>query len=458
MAKKRRDLREEERERQSRKEILLARKQAKQMRQIRIGVGIVVTLLVLVFLVAVVNEFFISPNRAVATVNGENITLRQWQERVRYERAQRVILLQNQLETFNNDMSLVQQFGGQLILEMDPRNAESLGQDVLNQMIDEVAIRQAAEARGIVVTDEDVEKAIRESFNFFDGALPTPMPTATATVMPTPSLTPIPTAVITDVVPTATPAPTQTPGPTSTPFPTATPVTLEAYQEQLSEFIGQFEELGVSEAVYREVVRARLYRQRLMDALAEEENLPTEAEHASIFLMAFGTEEEANEALAMVKEQGFLTVWNTIRSTPFDPESGSTAVATEFLWRTHDDFASALGAEVADKVFELPLNTASEILQQELDDGTIRYYIIQVSGRELRPLSEAALQAQKQQLLATFVDQQLTGNLVITDYWRGRTPTQPVLPPEFFVVQPTPTPFQLVPPSTDSEATPPADE
>ena len=87
-----------EAQRQSRKEVLLARKQAQQTRQIRLGVAVVGGLLLLLFLAAAINELVIAPSRAVAIVNGEEITLSEWQDRVRFERAQRIILLENQLE------------------------------------------------------------------------------------------------------------------------------------------------------------------------------------------------------------------------------------------------------------------------------------------------------------------------------------------------------------------------
>ena len=143
-----------ESQRQSRKEVLLARKQAEQTRQIRLGVGIVGGLLIVIFLAAIINELVIAPNRAVAIVNDEEISLSDWQDRVRFERAQRIILLENQLEAFQGNVGIVQQFAGQTINEL--LQTEQLGQAALNQMIDEVIIRQAAEARGIVVTDENV--------------------------------------------------------------------------------------------------------------------------------------------------------------------------------------------------------------------------------------------------------------------------------------------------------------
>lgn len=62
-------------------------------------------------------------------------------------------------------------------------------------MIDELLIRQEAQSRGIEVTEEEVNAAIGERYSYYDGGLPTPVPTGTNTPVPTPSLTPIPTVV-----------------------------------------------------------------------------------------------------------------------------------------------------------------------------------------------------------------------------------------------------------------------
>ena len=424
-------------QRQSRKEILVARKEHEQTRQIRIGVGVVAGLLLLVVLAAALNELVIAPNRAVAIVNESEISLKDWQDRVVFERAQRIILLDNQLESFQGNVGIVQQFAGQVINEL--LQPELLGQNALNQMIDEEVIRQAAEARGITVTDADIDAEIGQTFNFFDGESPTPIPTGTATVEPTPSITPIPTAVITDVLPTNTPAPTVTVGPTNTPAPTSTAVSAEAFQEELNGLIEQFEAEGVSEAQYREIVRTQIYRERLIEALAIEDELSVEAEHASLFVLQFETEEEANEAAALVASSDYLSVWNEIRSLVPDPTAPATAQATEVLWRTQNATAASLGPEVAEAAFDLALGEASDVITRAVDSETSRYYLIQVSGKEVRPLAAQELQTGELENLASFIDTQLTGNLTLTEYDRGRTPTSPILDP-IFTAPPTATP------------------
>ena len=416
-------------QRVSRKEVLVARKQAQQTRQIRIGVAIVGGLLLLVFLAAAINELVIAPNRPVAVVNEQEISLQEWQDRVVFERAQRIILLENQLEAFQGNVGVVQQFAGQAINDL--LQTELLGTNALNQMIDEVVIVQAAQARGITVTDAELEEEIGQTFNFFGGELPTPFPTPTATIEPTPSITPIPTAVITEVVPTNTPLPTVTVGPTNTPAPTATAVSAESFQQEFGDLIAQFEALGVSEAQYREIVRTQIYRERLIEALTEEQELSDEAEQASFFVIQFETEEEANEAAGLIGASDYLSVWNEIRSIVPDPAAPSTSQASEILWRTQDAVATSLGPEVAEVAFDLSIGEPSELISRTVDAETTRYYLIQLSGKEVQPLSDSELQTLELENLAAFIDTQLTGNLTLTEYDRGRTPTSPVLDPLF---------------------------
>jgi predicted nucleic acid-binding Zn ribbon protein len=440
MAKKRqRD--ELEQQRQSRKEILLARKQQQQTRQIRLAIMGVVALIAVVMVIGFVNELLIKPGQPVATVNGDQIIMSDWQERVQFQRAQIVIGLDDLANTFGQDIGLVQQYAGQQInLLIEP---ESMGQLVLEDLIDETLIRQAAEERGIVVSDADVDEAIQESFNYFGGSVPTAVPTATNTPIPTPSLTPIPTQVITEVLPTNTPLPTATTGPTSTPFPTATAVSQEAFQEDFRSTLSRFKGLGVSEGAYYAVVRASLYRERLTDAIAEERGLESEAEQASFFYISFEDEAEAQAALA--EGDDFLTVWNTIRSGAAEDAAESTASASEILWRAQDSVEELFGSEVAAAVFELPVDEPSDLLVKAgtTEDALDTYYLIMVSGREVRALTEGAFNNLKQEELNVWIEEQRTTADIVTfeERWRANVPTRPLLDPRF-LIPPTAAPTQ----------------
>ncbi len=427
-------------QRQSRKDILVARKHERQLRNIRIATIVVLVLIGIVLAIAFIDIPFLAPNRVVATVGDQTITLREWQNRVEYERAQRVIFLENQLQAFGGDVGIVQQFGGSVMNELLDR--EGLGQNVLNVMAEELVICNAVAERGIEITDDDVQTRIGEGYNFYgEGVSPTAQPEPTQTIQPTPSLTPIPTAVITEVVPIDTPFPTATAGPTATPAPTATPVPEAYFQEQYGALVTQLNDLGVDEATYRAAARAQLCRERLAEALAAEQNLSTTAPHASIFLIGANTEEAANETQALIESDGFLTVWNTILSRPEDPEATEApeTASYELLWRTQDSLESSLGADLASAAFTLDVNEPSEPIAVDNGDGTSSYYIIMVSGREERELSESELSTKKDELVQVFVDEQLTGNLQLNDLWRSHVPSLPALPNKF-LAQPTATP------------------
>jgi hypothetical protein len=431
-----RQQRVEESTRVTRKEVLLARKRRRQNRQVYTAVGGVVALLAVIFIAAIVSQYFVRPRQPVAVVNGEAITVQEWEQRVRFQRAQLIMSLEDIRDLLDGNIALVQQYAGQQInLLMDP---VTLGQLVLESMIEERLVRQEAEARGIRVTDADVQAEIEVTFDYFGGELPEPTPTPTETVVPTPSLTPIPTAVITEVVPTQTPIPTFTPGPTATPLPTITPVTGEGFRDRYQELTSRFRRLGTNEATYREVVRASLYRERLTEALSGETGLETQAEHASFYYLRFETEAEANEAQAQIEAEDYLTLWNTIRSLPRDAEQPPTATAGEILWRTEEALEGGLPSEVISTAFSLPPGTASEILVDEGDVEVGRpasYYIIQVSGREVRDLGEAALRSQEQQLISNWLEARRLTGIEIFDSRIAQPPRQPVLDPVFYQQQ-----------------------
>lgn len=438
---------DEAQQRQSRKEMLIARKHERQLRNIRIAVISIGVLIALVIGIAVINELVITPDRPVAVVGTTEIPLRDWEQRVKFERAQRILFLENQLEAFGGDVGIIQQFAGNIINELfEP---EVMGQDALDAMANEVILCEALDERGIEITEADIQQQIGLSYAFYgEGVSPTRQPDPTATIQPTPSLTPIPTAVITQVVPTLTPFPTPTSGPTATPAPTATPVSEEEFLTQYGDFIAQLADLGVNESTYRSIVRAQVCRERMTEVLTEERDVSRLAPQASLFVISANTEEAANEAAALIDTDGFLTTWNTIMSRPDDPQATEAPEtnAFELLWRTQSNLEASVGAEIASAAFELDIDKPSDIIAVDNGDDTTTYYLIMVSGREERELSDSDFQTRQSETVQSFLDEELTGNLQINDLWRARVPSLPALDPKFLAA-PTPTPAveQVVP-------------
>lgn len=465
MAKKQREPEVSER-RRSRKEVLRERRHQRQTRELRLAVAGVVGLLVLVLLAAIIIEYVVRPRQPVATVNETQISMQQWQDRVRYQRAQFIIGMEEQLAAFQ-DLSLVQQFSQQQISLL--QQPVVLGELVLEQMIDEELVSQAAASRGITVSDEEIDERIGEQFNYFGGALPTPTSTATATIEPTPSLTPIPTEVITDVLPTNTPAPTPTQGPTSTPRPSPTAVSEEAFNEEYGSLLQRMRDMGVAEETFRQAVRAQILRDKLADHLAETEGVAREAEMASVYVLSTESEEVAQQLLANVEEDDYLEVWNRVRSQPVssadEEDEAPQPTASESLWRTQEQLEQQFGASVADAAFELSIGEPSKVLTQtaalqsaegEATSQTL-YHVIQVSGREERPLAEAVIENARQQLVTDLVDEQRQGGtaqISIDPVWRTRVPNQPILDPSFLAPPPTQQPIIPTQPAPEATSTP----
>jgi len=423
--------------RQSRKDILRARKQEEQLRNIRIAAMIVGIILLLVLGIAVVNEFVLTPNKSVATVSGQGIPLKVWQERVEYERAQRIMALESQLENFNGDVGLIQQFSGQTIVELISENAESMGEAVLDRVVDEEIMRQEAEQRELLPDGSDIEEYIGTTFNYYGGDSPTPLPDPTETVAPTPSLTPIPadgeSGLVTEVEPI--------PGPTNPPLPTPTPVSAESFQQEFDDLLAEYGDLGVSEQTYRSVVASSLIAERLVDTLAKEQTLPDEDMHASMYFLAFSDEAEAQQALDEIQAGDFLTVWNEVRSRPADAAADNSNIssASEVLWRSRESLAGSFGEETAEEAFILPIGVPSNILVVSGANGEPLNVIIMVSGREMRELAANEYESRKQQLLFALLEERRAEDVEKSEIWRGRVPTSPVLDPKFRQ-PPTPAP------------------
>lgn len=421
--------------RQSRKNVLLNRKQQQQYQQIRLAVALVVGFLVLVLAVGLLIEFVILPPRPVATVNGEVISLRDWQARVRYERTWRIDRLKGAYDQLGGNVSQLQQFFSQdYQLLLSPA---SLGDVVLQQMISETLVRQAAVERSLTVADDEVQKTIEEQFDYYGGGLPPVTATPTETPVPTPSITPIPTAVITEVVPTSTPLPTPVLTPTVPP-PTATPVSAEFFQEQYQTVVSRFESAGAGEDAYRSIVRTSLLRDKLLPVIAQEQSVGNEAEQVSLYYISFETEAEAQTAFAQVQASGYITTWNTIRSTP--RITSTQPFARDLSWTTQDNIVSSFGQAFADAAFSLALNTPSDVIASELEGSPARYYLIEVRDRATRPLSENDLQTAQDQALSDWLDaQKIAGGVEIFTLWESRVPTRPILPTYLIRAQATPT-------------------
>ncbi len=251
-------------------------------------VAIVVGLVVYGF----VDVKYLQALRPVAKVGNVSIPIGEWQARVRMDRNQLI----SQLQLYQQ---YSQYFGMDLTSQEDQitsqlNTPETVGQNVLDQMIDEEVIRQETAKRGITASKQEVDQAIQAAYQYYPKGSPTPTITPTSVNFPTLSpetlkivtITPTPTEVLTETpTPTLTPNPsdsptptllptgTATPGPsptnepTSTPFPTSTPYTLQGFNDAYKNGVTQLTALGLNESQVRQLYDTNILRQKLFDII-----------------------------------------------------------------------------------------------------------------------------------------------------------------------------------------------
>lgn len=401
---------------------------------IRISVGIVVVIGVLIAF-ALAWEFLVVPNRSVATVNGENITVREFRQRVNFERAYvaqqanaRYSQLEQQAAQFGMDVNQFVQNDQQLQQwSREISVTDVLGQRVLNDMIDDLLIEQAAEERGIDTTievDSDVYDQQVQDFFGYDptevaaiGLDPTTTPTPTITptpfVSPTPTNTPLPTAVPTDI-PETTPEvdaeanadvdPTEVVPATIAPSPTPSQ---DERRENFETSIDLFRENIREQAeVGNSVIDEFFQRQAIQDALMEELFGAETATYVNARHILVETEDEANAILTALDNGAPFSELARANST-----DGSASNGGELGWGA----ATGYVAEFRDAVLDAEIGTIVGPVETQFG-----FHIIQVRAREERDIEGQELERIKRQQFAAWMEDYREANednITTNDNW-----------------------------------------
>ena len=259
------------------------RQQARLARWIALG-GIVLVALIIGY--GYLNLNYLQLNDPVMTINGQDVSTKEFQERVQ---VQRLILLneyQNPQFQQNFGLDTTQQMQS---VAFTLQNPTLLGQQTLDNLKTEILVRQQAEKMGIVVTKDEVDSAIQAAYGFFPNGTKTPTVTPTAVEFPTLSsqqLTLYPSTFTPSPAPTSANAPTGTPDPavsatatttsapatpTFVPLPataTATPYTLDGYNQQYATAMANFKaNSGFSEATLYSVYEYGLIRDKVFEKI-----------------------------------------------------------------------------------------------------------------------------------------------------------------------------------------------
>jgi len=314
------------------------------------------------------------------------------------------------------------------------QSPETIGQQVLDQMGDEILIRQEAQKRGITVSEDEVEKMIQEKLNFFPNGTPTPTVTPTEFSFPTltsqqltlapststpteaPTATATPTATL-DL--SATPALTSTPAlatPTSVPQPptaTSTPHTLEGFKKDYQDMLKSFKTINVSEKTVRSVYEAELYRKKLMDVLTKDTPHTEEQVWARHILVE--TEAEAKTIYNFLQQGSDFATFAKANSK----DTGSAVNGGDLGWFGK----GAMVPEFEEAAFKLKVGEISEPVKSQFG-----YHIIQVLGHQELPLTATQYEQAKQKVFDDWLTATRKQAKIQTfDIWKERVPPEPTL-------------------------------
>ncbi|MBI5666567.1 MAG: peptidylprolyl isomerase [Chloroflexi bacterium] len=408
-----------------------SRAEREQQLQRRIVQGTLITAaaIIVILVIAIVLDQIIRPNQVVAAVGSDNVTVGQFERRVKLERVLRIEQLTNVINTYQSlgiDVNqLVQQEPYSTWLS-DLRIPDQLGLTVVNELVDEQIVRQEAAARGITASPEEVQTRIQEFFGYDPAALTT---TPTATTPPTETPTPF-------VSPTPSPTPTVTPTPeataeataTVTPFPTIPPEpTLNATQQadQFNTTRNNFfdvlrRDAGLSEGDINAYFEVQVLREKLRDAVAAEQGIGETGPFVNARHILVDTEEQAQDVLAALHAgESFAALAQAVSK-----DTGSGANGGELGWSPVTGFVKPF----ADAVRDAPVGEIIGPVQTEFG-----YHIIQVRAREDRELTPSQLEDAKNNAFQTWLEdlrqQRETDQQVqIFPVWSSNVPTVPASP------------------------------
>lgn len=408
----------------------------RERRQVAIvtTISIIAIALVLVLVgYGILDTTYLKLHKSVAEVDGEQISLGYWQERVQMYRLNLLNTLQQYQyyqQAFGMDTSQQQQ---EITTQL--QSDQYVGEQVLNQVIDETLIRQEAQRRGITVTDAEVEEKLRGAYDFFPNGSPTP--TVTPTEFSTPTISPEqqalfkPTSTPTEVLVTSTPTQTNTPPPPATatttqiatatflpqlPTATATPYTLEGFKSRYKETLDNYKSVKVSEATFRSAYVNQIYREKLTDEIAKDTPHTEEQVWARHILIKDAQLAEA-EYEKLKSGANFAEV-----AAQYSEDPGSAVKGGDLGWFGK----GVMATEFEQAAFSQPIGEIGKPVQTQFG-----YHIIQVIAREQLPVSETRYEQLKQEAfdkwLTTTREDDKTAETIKTfiDVWQNNIPAMP---------------------------------
>ena len=418
----------------------VARKQ-KEEKQTKIAITVsAVILAVVVGLLGyvLINNYIVRPNIVVAKVGETEIKAGEFQSSTSYARM-------NMLSTANQYVNYFGDMGKEYALPMliELNQTEQFGRNILDEMIDDVLVKEEAEKRGITVSNEEIQKAMQEQYSFYPEGTNTPSPTSEPVYTPTwsasqfelinptntPEATEEPEEVIEDetdlsvdeendeaddtdedieVSPTAIP----------TEAPTATPYTERLYKDNVKEYEDALTPYGINSEDLERFTHNSLLRNKLIEDMTKDMQPVEEQVWVRHILVA--TEDLANEVIEKFEDG---EDWNVLASEYSTDESNKDN-GGDLGWIGRAD---SYDADFLNGAFKL--TEEGEISEPVLSQ--FGYHIIQLVARETNPVNDTKFNQLKQNFFNDWLEvtRDLHDGIVIYDEALLKViPTTPAVP------------------------------
>ncbi len=369
--------------RQTKKQIALGRKQARQNRIIWLSLSALALVILGVLGFGLTKEFLLKPGQPVAVVDGTKIRADDYQALLTYRRyslhrniADLQAALQS-VDTSQDSSDFIVQFYQQQLQQMESA-LSTISDTTLDEMIDNVLVQEKAQELGITVTDADVQATINDQLQ-----------QAAAQSATTP-------ITGTEDVPTPTPVP----------------------QEQIDQtYQNALTSMMLSDKEFRNIVKDGLYQTRVQEALATEVVTTGLIVHAQ--MIQTDTQEVALQALQRIENgEDFATVAQEVSGDTQTKDKGG-----DLGWVATGQLSSLYGQPMEDLVFSLGVGEAGTV------ESNGKFYVVQVLDRnENGPLpSEVVTQRQNSALQDWLQERKASPDVQIE---RMLTPDQ--IPPDPF--------------------------
>jgi peptidyl-prolyl cis-trans isomerase D len=442
----------------TKKHLARVERERRQNRWIVLVASVVLFIVVALIGYGILDQTVLQKNKPVVRVGEDVVTVSEFQKQVSYTRAQK-IREYNFYSMFAASYGTTQ-FDSQIqSLQTELDTPTAIGSQVLQDLTEDLLIRQEAASLGITVTEEEIDLRLQQMYGFYPDGTPTPSRTPTAYVTPTYNATQLfwqatrslPTATETatpevtatiDLTPSATLEPTATftatieatatlepsattteipatptssvPTATSTPEPTSTPYTLEGYMQAMANYLADYKAYGFTQEDYRRTIESLILREKLTDHLSKEAKRESTQVWARHILV--GTLEEAETVLERLKAgEDFYDLAAELSIDTSNKDSGG-----DLGWFGRNQMVE----EFEKAAFALSVGDTSEPVATNYG-----FHIIQLLGKQTIPMSDYEWETEKSTYLTDFLTAQQSERTDIEtfDLWMDVVPSEPTI-------------------------------